>query len=331
MRILITGATGFIGSRLALAARDRGHEVVPAGLTNTEAEAANRRELEDAGLRPLAASVEELAAAASGTLRGCDAVVHLAAAQHEVNVPDEHFRRVNVEGTRLLLDAARGTGPAPPRFVYGSTIGVYGAREGLIDEATPTAPDNVYGRSKLEAERLVLARAGAQPVAAVRISETYGPGDRRLLKLFRAIKKGRFLVIGSGRNLHHPIYVDDLVEALLLAAARGEALGEVVLAAGRDTVTTDEVAAAVAAAVGRPAPRLRAPLAPFMAAASVMESALRPLGVQPPLHRRRMDFFRKSFHLSGDKARRLLGFEPRVGFREGAERTARWYERAGLL
>ncbi|HEX8374494.1 MAG TPA: NAD-dependent epimerase/dehydratase family protein [Geminicoccaceae bacterium] len=328
MRLLITGGTGFIGSRLALRARALGHEVAVVGMTNTPAEEANRRELDAAGVGVQLKDLEEMAGT-SELFRGVDAVIHLAAAQHEVTVPDEHFRKVNVEGTRVLMDAARTAGAG--RFVYGSTIGVYGDRDGLLDEATPAAPDNVYGRSKLEAERLVLGRAGGQPVVVVRITETYGPGDRRLLKLFKALRKGRFFVIGNGRNLHHPAYVDDLADGLLLAALSPAALGDVFLLPGKDAVTTDEMVAAVAAAVGRPAPTVRAPLWPFMVAADVLERTLRPLGVQPPLHRRRMDFFKKSFRLSGEKAARVLGFTPRVGFREGAERTARWYEQVGEL
>jgi dihydroflavonol-4-reductase len=328
MRIVITGGTGFIGSRLALAAKERGHAVTVLGLTNTPAEKENREELVKAGIEAAPTPVDALAREPE-RLQGADALIHLAAAQHEMNVPDAHFRSVNVDGTAGLLKAAAAMGVG--RFVYGSTIGVYGARDGLITEATPAEPDNIYGRTKLEAERLVLDRGDSQPVTVVRISETYGPGDRRLLKLFKAIKRGRFLLIGSGRNLHHPIYVDDLVSMLLLAATEEAALGEVFLAAGKQVVTTDEMIALIAEAVGRPAPKLRLPLWPLMTAATLMEAGLQPLGIQPPLHRRRMDFFRKSFELDGGKARRMLHFTPMVDFKEGAWRTMRWYEQHGGL
>lgn len=328
MRLLITGGTGFIGSRTALMAQALGHEARVVGLRNTPAEAANHDELRAAGIEVLLAGLDALAAD-RGALEGIDAVIHLAAAQHEMNVPDAHFLAVNVAGTTALLDACRAAGVG--RFVYGSTIGVYGRRQGRLDEATPAAPDNIYGRSKLKAEEAVLARKSELPVVAVRISETYGPGDRRLLKLFRAIRKGRFLNVGDGRNLHHPIYIDDLARGLLLAATHPSASGEVFVLPGRDVVTTDEMVAAIAAAVGRETPRLRLPAWPFTVAAMALEGTLRPLGIQPPLHRRRMDFFLKSFHFDGSKARRVLGFEPAVGFREGAARTARWYEAIGAL
>jgi dihydroflavonol-4-reductase len=328
MRLLITGGTGFIGSCAALRARALGHEVRVTGLQRTPAEAANIERLRAADIAVVLADLEGLVAS-PGLLQGMDAVLHLAAAQHEMNVPDAHFRAVNVRGTEALVSACLRAGVG--RFVHGSTIGVYGRREGGIDETTPTAPDNIYGQTKLEGENVVLARRGELPVVVIRIPETYGPGDRRLLKLFRGIASGTFFRIGSGSNLHHPICIDDLVQGLLLAAEHPAAPGELFLLPGRDAVTTDEMIAAVAAAVGQPPPRLRLPLWPFMAAAVALEAGLRPLGIQPPLHRRRMDFFVKSFSFDGGKARHLLGFAPQIPFREGAARTARWYEELGEL
>ena len=328
MRLFVTGATGFIGSRLALAATEQGHAVVASGMAETPAARENAEELRRAGIELRIEALDE-AARASEALAGVEAVIHLAAAQHEMNVPDAHFRKVNVEGSMALLAAARSAGVG--RFVHGSTIGVYGESEGTVDESTPPAPSNIYGVTKLEGERAVLAAANGLPVVAVRISEVYGPGDRRLLKLFRAVKRGRFFHIGPGENLHHAIYVDDLVRGLLLAARHPGAGGEVFVLPGKDAVTTNQMVDAIAAAVGARAPTLRMPLAPFMAAAIVLETVLRPMGIQPPLHRRRMDFFRKSFRLNGAKAAARLDFRPEIGFREGAERTARWYERNGLL
>ena len=328
MRLLITGATGFIGSSLALRAGAAGHAVRAAGMENTPAETANLARLRDAGCEVIVADLQQLAGDPAA-FAGVDAVIHLAAAQHEMNVPDEHFRQVNVAGTEALMAAAAAAGVR--RFVYGSTIGVYGDREGRLSEASPPAPDNIYGVTKLEAERKVLAGLPGLETTAVRISETYGPGDRRLLKLFKAVAKGRFPVIGNGRNLHHPVYIDDLADGLLIAAAHPAAAGELFVLAGRNEVTTDEMVAAVATALGRPRPGLRLPLAPVMAAATVMELGLRPLGIQPPLHRRRMDFFKKSFSLDGAKARERLGYKPQVDFAEGARRTAAWYRDNGLL
>jgi dihydroflavonol-4-reductase len=329
MRLLVTGGTGFIGSRLAVAAMQAGHSVLAAGLADTPVTAANLARLRQARVACEVGTIDELARSPRA-LESFDAVIHLAAAQHEMNVPDAHFHQVNVAGTASLLAAAKAAGVG--RFVYGSTIGVYGDCDGPVDETTPPAPANVYGSTKLEAERLVLAAAGDLPVVVVaRISEVYGPGDHRLLKLFRAIRRGRFFNVGRGKNLHHPIFVDDLVNGLMLAATDPIASGEVFVLAGKDVVTTNDMVAAIAAAVRAPLPSLRVPLWPLLGAAQVLETTLRPLGVQPPLHRRRMDFFRKSFRLDGSKAARLLGFVPMVGFATGAQRTALWYHEVGQL
>jgi nucleoside-diphosphate-sugar epimerase/2-polyprenyl-3-methyl-5-hydroxy-6-metoxy-1,4-benzoquinol methylase len=327
MRVLITGGTGFIGSRLTEVCRRAGHEVTALGQANTPAEAANVERLERAGARVVNASVAD-PDALEPALAGAEVVFHLAAAQHEMNVPDAHFRRVNVEGTRNVLDAALRQGVR--RVVHGSTIGVYGSVDGVIDEDTPCRPDNIYGVTKLEGERLALSYGDRVELVVVRIPEAYGPGDRRLLKLFRAIERGKFINIGPGQNLHHPMYVDDLTAALLSLALHPEAPGKVFLLAGREAVSTNDMVVAVAAAVDTAAPKLRLPLAPLLGVATLMEVTLRPLGIQPPLHRRRMDFFRKTFSLRPTRAAEL-GIVPHTSFREGARATAEWYRAAGLL
>lgn len=328
MRVLITGGTGFIGSRLALRCLAEGYSVRVLGQENTPAEVANRRAIEDEGAEVVLGSVTQSELVENLSV-DVDTVFHLAAAQHEMNVPDQHFRDVNVGGTRNVLQACVSGGVK--RVVHGSTIGVYGEAREVIDEATACNPDNIYGKTKLEGERLALSFLDKLDVVAVRIPEVYGPGDRRLLKLFKAIDRGTFFIIGSGKNLHHPMYVDDLLDGLRLAAAVREAVGEIILLAGKNAVTTNEMVASVARAVGKVSPRFRAPMFPFAAAATVMELTLRPLGIQPPLHRRRLDFFRKSFTLSAERARDLLDFSPRVDFEEGARRTAAWYRESGLL
>lgn len=330
MNVLITGGTGFIGARLALRCLDNGDAVRVLGMTNNGAEEENRRRVEKRGAETVIGSVTD-AAVVGRAIAGVEVIYHLAAAQHEANVPDQYFRDINVGGTRNLLEAAVAAGVQ--RFVHGSTIGVYGsAAEGQLDEDTPARPDNIYGITKAEGEKVALSYADRLPVVVVRISEVYGPGDRRLLKLFRGIQKNMFVVIGKGENLHQLIYVDDLVDGLLLAARSERAVGQVVVLAGKEVLTTNQMVAAVADALGKPGgARLRAPMWPFMASAVVLEKLLRPVGIQPPLHRRRMDFFRKNLTFSRERAQAVLGFEPGTGFRDGAALTAAWYREHGDL
>jgi dihydroflavonol-4-reductase len=329
MKLLVTGGTGFIGSRLALESRRQGHVVVVAGQLNTDAERSRSQELATAGIGIEQGDLQD-PVYANRLTAGCRAVIHLAAAQHEANVADEYFFDVNVLGTRTLIEASKLAGVR--RFVYGSTIGVYGEYGGRpLDESTPPRPLNAYGRSKLGAEEVVNSYRDALETSIVRISETYGPGDFRLLKLFRALDRGRFMIIGSGLNRRQAIYVTDLVRGLLLAASSPAAVGETFVMAGEETMTTREMVQQVASALGRSAPRGRIPLWPFLVAAVALERTLPPFGIQPPLHRRRLDFFRKSFVFSTTKARTVLNFTPAVSFRSGAIETAAWYRDRGYL
>lgn len=329
MNVLITGGTGFIGSRLALRCLQRGDQVRVLAQENTGAESENRTEIEAEGAEVVLKSVTAVEPD-SPLLRNVDVVFHLAAIQHEMDIPDSVFREVNVGGTRRLLEAAAGEAH---HVVHGSTIGVYGDPSGIVDDDTEPDPDNIYGVTKLEGERLALEYSSANrvPVTAIRIPETYGPGDRRLLKLFRGIDRGTFPIIGSGENLHHLIFVEDLVDGLLCAAEAPEASGDVYLLAGKEAVTTNEMVDTVAEVLNTEPPKWRLPLAPFTVLATVLEWGLRPLGIQPPLHRRRLDFFRKSFTLSATEAESELGFQPTVDFEEGARRTAQWYRDRELL
>jgi len=328
-KLLVTGATGFIGSRLALRARQLGIDVLATGRADLQVEAERVTELRNAGVQVEVGVLQDVALV-DRLLQGRDAVIHLAAAQHEADVPDSYFRIVNVDAVRTLLAACRNH--RVRRFVYGSTIGVYGdAGDSLLDEDSPVSPQNIYTRTKLEAEALVKSFARNFDISIVRIAETYGPGDRRLLKLFRSIARGHFFMIGSGNNRRQCIHVDDLVHGLLTAAHHPAANGQTFVFAGNEILTTQEMVNHIASVLHRKPPRLQLPLWPFVAAAGVMETALPPLHISPPLHSRRLDFFRKSFVFSTARAQSLLGFQPAIDFRTGAADTVSWYRARGLL
>jgi nucleoside-diphosphate-sugar epimerase len=329
LRLLVTGATGFIGSRLALQARRSGIDVLATGRAELDVERERLTELRAADV-PVEIGTLHDVGFVRRLVRDRSIVIHLAAAQHESQMPAAYFRSVNVEVVQQLLDECRAAGIR--RFVYGSTMGVYGDANGRqLDEQSEVRPENAYQQTKLEAEALVRARAYEFDTSIVRIAETYGPGDWRLLKLFRAIERGQFFMIGSGRNRRQCIHVTDLVRGLLLAAEHPAAVGETFIFAGREVMTTNEMVARIAAALGRKPPKAQLPLWPFLALATVLETTLRPLRIQPPLHSRRLDFFRKSFVSSTMKAQRLLGFTPEIDFLSGAADTARWYRSRGLL
>ena len=329
MKILVTGATGFIGSRLVERAVAAGNDVVAFGAESTRVETQRRRALDDSGIKVTIGLLADRALLLR-LVSDREIVFHLAAAQHESHCRDGHFYEVNVEGTRNLLDACAASGA--PRFIHGSTIGVYGsARNAPLDEASSPRPDNIYGVTKLAAEDVVQSFAARLPVTIIRISETYGPGDQRLLKLFRMVAKGTFPMIGGGRNEHQPIFIDDLIDGLWLAATRPAAEGQTFVLAGNEVLATRRYVELVAAALGGELRSVDLPLAPFWLAAVSLEKTLRPLGVRPPWHRRRLDFFVKRFYFSLEKARSVLGFEPGKQFSQGALETAGWYRANGFL
>ncbi|MEM9911079.1 MAG: NAD(P)-dependent oxidoreductase [Pseudomonadota bacterium] len=328
MTVLVTGGTGFIGGRLAQRCLKQGMKVRVFAQVNTEAQSDMKDQLDAAGADICLGSITD-DDARLGLCDGVEVVYHLAAAQHEANVPDEHFWRVNTDGTKALLDEAVAAGVQ--RFVFASTIGVYGEGGTNLDERSVTNPTSAYGASKLAAEGHVLGAASEIHSTVIRVSETYGPGDRRLLKLFRAIGKERFRMVGAGSNLHHMIFVDDLIDAFLLASGTEHARGEVFAIAGSRPVTTLELAEAIANSLGKGLSSRHIPIAAIGAVAATLETLLRPLGIQPPVHRRSVDFFTKTYAFSTERASALLGFEPVTDLQSGVEATRDWYRQNHLL
>lgn len=336
-RTLITGATGFIGCRLAELWHAEGRDVVATGLVRSDLEEQRATGLQRAGV-PLIVADLVAAGKIGEACRDADTIVHLAAAQHEAHVGDDYFLGVNVDATRELLNLAAAQGIE--RVFYASSIGVYGANdegttETIIDEDTPLAPDNAYGRSKAAAEAMIQSwqreHPGGLEVFIGRIGEVYGPWDMRLHKLFAGIEKERFWLVGPCHNLHQPIYVDDLGLAIERLLDTPEAAGRPVILGGDRAITTREMCETIAVSVGRTLSRWSVPMWPLMAAAAGMESTLGRAGIQPPLHRRRLDFFRKSLELSTARRQRLLALPPQRSFEEGARATAEWYRENGWL
>jgi dihydroflavonol-4-reductase len=262
---------------------------------------------------------------------GVDTIYHIAALFRTAGHADREYRAVHVDGTRHVLDAAARHGIG--RVIHCSTAGVHGAIRDLpAHEASPFNPGDIYQETKLEGEELARAafREGL-PGVVVRPVGIYGPGDLRFLKLFRAVHSGRFRMFGSGEVPYHLTYIDDLVDGLILCGERPEALGETYILAGDQYVSLNELVRMVAAAVGTRPPRGRLPLWPLLAAAAVCEGVGRPLGIDPPLHRRRVEFFVHPRAFTSEKARRELGYAPRVPLVDGLRWTADWYFEQGYL
>jgi nucleoside-diphosphate-sugar epimerase len=329
MNILITGATGFIGSNLARRCVESGHTVTALGQQNNDWEARRAQELEKLGARVIIGSVLDVPLVRSAA-EGQAAVFHLAAAQHESDVDDSYYRDINVVGTRNLLEASVAAGVR--QFVHGSTIGVYGAAHyGALTEDSPVKPENIYGITKLEGEQVAREYRDRLSLTIVRISETYGPEDSRLLPMFRLVSKGWFPLIGSGSNKHQPIFVADLVVALIAVLDNDKVAGETIILAGPAPISTRQMIDLVERAIGCHIHRISIPMGPMNAMAFALEKVMPPLHIKPPFNRRRLDFYRKNFWFDTGKAGALLGVSPATDFAVGAEATLHWYVTNGLL
>jgi len=270
-------------------------------------------------------------AALAKLVEGAELVIHVAAMyRHEPAIGQ--FFEVNHHGTVRLLEAARDAGVR--RFVHCSTIGVHGDVEATpASEDAPFSPRDHYQRSKLLAE-LACREAmleGRMEIVIVRPCGIYGPGDTRMLKLFRMLSRGVFLMIGDGRANFHPVYIDDLVDGFIKAATVPEAAGETFIIGGPRYVPLSEYIASAEDALGIKPLRVPLPYGLMEPVAWLCETLCKALGLRPPLHRRRLSFFKHNRAFSIEKARRVLGYEPRVDLEEGFRRTIESYRNEGLL
>jgi nucleoside-diphosphate-sugar epimerase len=325
-RVLVTGATGFIGGHLC-------RRLIEDGCTV-------RALVRDPGRceRLTSAGVE----LAVGDLRDCpslrravrdvDVVYHLAAIFRKGNVSGREMWAVHVDGTKALLEAAAEAGVE--RFVHCSTAGVHGEiKNPPGTEETPYGPGDHYQKSKTAGERLALhyMTEGRLPVVVFRPAGVYGPGDLRFLKLIKAINRRKFVMLGPGTVLYQLVFIDDLIHGIVRCGTHENAPGNVYLLTGEAPVTLNDLVTLIAEVLDVPAPRWRVPVAPVYAAGFLCELLCKPLKINPPLHRRRVDFFRKTRAFDISKARRELGYQPRIGLPGGLMRTVEWYRSTGLL
>jgi nucleoside-diphosphate-sugar epimerase len=326
MKVLVTGATGFAGGALTRRLIEQGDQVVALVRSRKKA-----TELTNMGVECREVDITDRPSVLSSFDDSFDRIFHIAALYRSENSDIRDFQRVNVEGTRNLLDAAKATGVG--RFIHCSTVGVQGRiEEPPAAETYRFAPEDHYQESKLEGEKLAREYfAAGLPGVVVRPAGIYGPGDMRFLKLFKAIERGWFMLIGNGQTLYHFTYIDDLLDGFLLAANHPRAAGEVFTIASRSHTTVGHVVDQIADILDKPRPRLRIPAWPVTMAAVLCVGLCRPFGISPPLYPRRLEFFTMDRAFTIEKAETMLGHDPKVEIREGLERTAAWYRNANLL
>jgi nucleoside-diphosphate-sugar epimerase len=326
VRVLVTGATGFTGGHLARHLHAQGHAVWALVRDPGRAD-----DLRRDGIELMRGDLSD-AATLGPAMAGVEVVYNIAALYRQAGLPREVYRAVNATGVAALVEAASRTGVR--RVVHCSTVGVHGDVETPpADEDAPFRPGDVYQETKVEGERLgqdAAARTGVE-FTIVRPSGIYGPGDRRLLKLFRGVARRRFVILGDGGIFYHLTHVDDLVEGIRLAGEVPSAAGRAYILAGPEVSTLNELVQVIAEEAGVKPLGIHLPVWPFWIAGAACEAVCAPFGIEPPLYRRRVDFFTKSRAFAIDRARRELGYAPHVGLRDGVRRTLAWYRRQQWL
>lgn len=324
-KVLVTGATGFTGRALTLALLKNDFDVrvlvrrtsdynyiKECGCDIYYGDLATGEGLEEA-------------------VKGVETIYHIAAVYRIEGVPKGYFWDVHVEGTRTLLEASLKYGIK--RFIHCSTVGVHGEIiNPPANENTPFNPGDHYQESKLEGEKLALSYVKkGLGVVVCRPIAIYGLGEKRFVKLFKPISKGRWFIIGRGDKLYHLTYVDDLIQGILLCGKVEGIEGEVFILGGEKYTTVLELGNTIANCMGVQLKIYRLPVAPIWLAAYLCEIVCRYLKIEPPLFRRRLDFFLKARAFDITKAKKVLHYRPVISLEEGIKKTIDWYKKEGII
>jgi UDP-glucose 4-epimerase len=311
LKVLVTGGTGFIGQRLIESLSTRGADL----------NVLTRR----------VASVQNKGATVSSTITtgdltdarslvdccvGIHTVFHLAGYAHATDQDSAEAKRLHwettVEGTRALLEAAVGAGVR--QFIFLSSVKVMGeGGEDCLDESAATTPDSHYGRAKLEAERLVFAagRQHGMHVCVLRLPLVYGPGNKgNIPRMIEAIDRGRFPPLPEVHNRRSMVHVDDVVQALLLAAEQPAANGQVYIVSDERVYSTRNIYVAICQALGRRVPAWSVPAWLLRAGAGFGDALERVTGRRMPVNRTTLEKLLGSAWYNSEKISRELGFRP---------------------
>ncbi len=329
--ILVTGATGLVGSHVAERARSLGIRTRAVVRASSDVKL-----LDEWGVEKVTGDMTD-ADSLKQAAQGASVVVHCAAKVGDWG-PVEDYRSVNVDGLETLLQAVEASGSLR-RFVHVSSLGVYEARDHFgTDESEPPNVSGIdgYTLTKAEAEKLVVDHIREQnlPATVLRPGFIYGPRDRTVLpRLLAKLKSGSVKFLGSGEQLMNNTFVGNLVDAIFLAIEKDECQGEVFNIRDNRLVSKREFMRTIAEAAGYPVPQKSVPLPVARVLATLMEGTWRLLKKQdaPLLSSARIKFLGLNLDYCIDKAKRELGYEPGVEFAEGMQGAVEWCRGEGML
>lgn len=310
MKCFVTGGTGKLGQVLVRELLRRGHEV----------RMLVRNEHAPKGMIVVKGDLSNVAALEIGT-KGADVVFHCASLADPA-APWEELRRTNIDGTRNLAEACLKT--PIMRFVYVSSIAVYGKRPAEVpaNEGTPTRPSDDYGRSKLEAERVLGEYVSNFPISIVRPGIIYGPTYLDVYaKVLRLLEKGGMPVLGDGKNVIPFVHASDVVEAMIRCTMTDFAIRKTYVIAENSTVTQEQIYKAACDALGVPFRGQCTP--PELAKAFITISSMLGKGAITPAD---IDTLAAHRPFDTTRAERELGWRPKVALYDGIREIVELYK-----
>lgn len=332
-KVLVTGADGFIGQHLTRKLIDKNYSVRAVVKKESNTEFYNADEIE---CRCADICHSELL---KGICTDVDTVFHLAAIpRNDLNMTWDDFFQVNIQGTKNLLGEAEKAGVR--KFVFISTVEAAGFGDGVSPRSESDAPKpvNNYGKSKLEAEKLVLSNHWAMECSVLRLPMIYGPGTFLIVpKLFGMVRKGFYPLIGDGSTLMEFCYVENAVDAIILTGQKKESAGELFYVSDLRSYSIREVVENIADAMNC---KVRMICIPKWAAYSLgfcWECAARICPIPPIISKvsRKPFFSRETVYwttqnvntVSTEKIQKTLGFKPQITITEGCRLTAQWLKK----
>jgi len=325
--VLVTGATGFTGRVLTHKLLDAGARVRVIARKSSDTGDLAARDVE--WFRGDVFDPEVIERAVDKV----EYIFHLAAAFREEKSTDDDFRAVHLDSTQLMVNKVLGSEQFKC-FVHVSTVGVHGHIEvDRADEDYRFSPGDGYQRTKLEGEQWIKKFGDENnfPYTIIRPAPIFGPGDMRLLKIFRMVKKGYLLMLGKGKGMYHLVHVEDLTNTILLSGLEKAALGQALIAASDDPISIEDMSKVIAKKLGLKVRTVRLPIQPFYWASDICSVICPPLGIQPPIYRRRVDFYTKDRQFTNQKIKETLNYKFIYDNDKGLEETAFWYRDQGLL
>lgn len=326
-KILVTGAAGFIGSHLVDALIARGEKVRCLVRRQDDLQFLPQDKVEifygditnKNSLLPAVHSVQT--------------IYHLAARTDFEGKTWKEYLEPNVLGTQNLIDLA--IAEKVQRFIFFSSIRVVGLRDSKtpVNEMAPYQPLNFYDRSKYEAEKRLLSahKEVKLPVVIIRPTSVYGPRDRgTYYSFFKAIAQGKFFLIGKGDNLVSFVHVKNVVNAAILAEERKEAVGKIYFINDEHPYTMRELAVTIAEAFEKKPPNFYLPVS-LGYLAGYVGNLIKMLGMKFPLTSERVKNLTISYVFDISRAKKELGYNPKVALNEGVKQTTGWYKEHGWI